>query len=301
MDRTTEQNTCWICGGEAVSTRDNQFDRSNVKCPRCGDFVISRTALASTIEGLEKWKLSCAVRQRHELGLSTFITYDNAKVIASGARIPRTPGDLINNIMEYLRSRTSGWGDPIPYSAETDFPALGLKDQPSFHEAISYAVERGLVVHHANRLVKITLSGWEHIDKLRAVSSESRDVFVAMWFNTDMLPVWESGIKPAVLACGYNPIRVDVQEYNEKICDMIIADIRSARFIIADLTGDRGGVYYEAGFAHGLGKQVILTCDRQWFDAHNVHFDLNHHNIIVYESPDGLKDRLVSRINATVL
>jgi len=34
--------------------------------------------------------------------------------------------------------------------------------------------------------------------------------------------------------------------------------------MICDLTGYRGGVYFEAGFAYGLGLEVIYTCRKDW-------------------------------------
>ena len=43
--------------------------------------------------------------------------------------------------------------------------------------------------------------------------------------------------------------------------------IRKSKFLIADFTGQRGGVYYEAGFAYGLGLPVIWTCRKDWFDG----------------------------------
>jgi hypothetical protein len=41
--------------------------------------------------------------------------------------------------------------------------------------------------------------------------------------------------------------------------------------LVADFTGQRGGVYWEAGFAQGLGIPVIRTCksDELW----KLHFD----------------------------
>jgi hypothetical protein len=50
---------------------------------------------------------------------------------------------------------------------------------------------------------------------------------------------------------GYNAMRTDLQEHNEKICDSIIAEIRKSRFLGADFIGHRGGVYFEFGFAKG--------------------------------------------------
>lgn len=81
--------------------------------------------------------------------------------------------------------------------------------------------------------------------------------------------------------------------------------------MVADLTGYRGGVYFEAGFAKGLGKPVIFTCRKDWFDGvlssegkpikEKVHFDINHQNIIVWENPEDLKKRIVNRIRATII
>ena len=54
--------------------------------------------------------------------------------------------------------------------------------------------------------------------------------------------------------------RTDREEFNDKICDRIIAEIRRSRFMIADVTGHRHAVYFEAGYAKGLGLDVIWTC-----------------------------------------
>ena len=52
----------------------------------------------------------------------------------------------------------------------------------------------------------------------------------------------------------------------------------------------RGGVYYEAGFAQGLGLPVIWTCRKDMIDY--VHFDTRHCAHIDWEAPDELKDKL---------
>lgn len=60
----------------------------------------------------------------------------------------------------------------------------------------------------------------------------------------------------------------------------------------------RGGVYYEAGLAQGLGIPVIWTCHQDCI-AH-VHFDTRQYNHIVWISPDDLKTKLINRIGATI-
>lgn len=62
------------------------------------------------------------------------------------------------------------------------------------------------------------------------------------------------------------------------------------------MTGQRGGVYFEAGFALGLGIPVIYLVDQS--DLNEIHFDTRQYNHIVYEND--LYERLKHRIEATV-
>ncbi len=72
-----------------------------------------------------------------------------------------------------------------------------------------------------------------------------------MWFDTSMNNAWERGIKPGIEDSGYEPIRINEAEFNDRIDDEIIAAIRRSRFLVADFTQDgdraRDGFYYEAG------------------------------------------------------
>ena len=70
------------------------------------------------------------------------------------------------------------------------------------------------------------------------------------------------------------------------IDDRMRVEIRSADFIVADLTHDSPGAYWEAGFAEGLGKPVIYTCEQTKFQTSRTHFDTNHHLTIVWDTKD---------------
>jgi nucleoside 2-deoxyribosyltransferase len=78
--------------------------------------------------------------------------------------------------------------------------------------------------------------------------------------------------------------------------DEIIASIRGAKFLVADFTGQRNGVYFEAGFMLGLGRPVIWICKKE--DLKNVHFDTRQYNTIDCVDETDLKKRLVNRILA---
>ena len=142
-------------------------------------------------------------------------------------------------------------------------------------------------------------------------TDSSRDVFVAMWFDDSMDEAWRNGFKAAIEETGYEPVRVDERHHNNFIEAEIIDCIRNAKFLVADFTSStyedpngnriscpRGGVYYEAGFAHGLGKDVIFSCHIDQFDG--VHFDTSHRNHILWRTPAELRTTLRERIVETI-
>jgi len=106
------------------------------------------------------------------------------------------------------------------------------------------------------------------------------------------------GFSPALEENGYVPMRIDAVQHNEKIDDRIIAEIRRSGLLVADVTGQRGGVYFEAGFAMGLGIPVIWTCRDD--EIANVHFDTRQYNHVVWSTPSDLREKLNLRIQASL-
>jgi len=148
----------------------------------------------------------------------------------------------------------------------------------------------------------LTAKGWERVYELETKGNPfSNKIFIAMWFDKSMTEAWENGIRTAIkdVFPGFAPIRIDYEEHNNEIVDEIIANIRESRFVIADFTGQRNGVYYEAGFAVGLNKPIIMAC--RVADFKNCSFDTNHRNHIVWKDPEDLRIKLINRIRATIL
>lgn len=148
----------------------------------------------------------------------------------------------------------------------------------------------------------ITPKGYARLDELKRTRVASEQAFVAMWFDKAMNDAYEKGIAAGIKDAGYKPVRIDKQQYNGKVDDEIIAEIRRSRFLVADFTqgesGARGGVYYEAGFAHGLNIPVIFTCRKDVLKK--VHFDTRQYNHIDWETAEELRDRVSKRISATI-
>ena len=147
---------------------------------------------------------------------------------------------------------------------------------------------------------RITPRGYAYLDSLKHTSALSQIGFCAMWFDIEMLPTWKDAISPAIYAAGYDPKRIDVHQHNNKIDDEIIAMIRRSKFVVADFTGQRGGVYFEAGFALGLGLPVIWTCEKS--NLEEVHFDNRQYNFVQWEKDklSEFKRSLQNRIEATL-
>ena len=84
-----------------------------------------------------------------------------------------------------------------------------------------------------------------------------------MSFSDDLKPIWEGPIYKAIKKAGYKPYRVDAEPHSDRIDVKIISEIKNSRFVVADITEQKRGVYFEAGFALGLGLPVIMVCQKR--------------------------------------
>ena len=158
--------------------------------------------------------------------------------------------------------------------------------------------ELQFVTQRDNGSYRITAKGRLHLEGVPNQNSSTG--FCAMWFNDKVLSLWTQVIEPAIRLSGYSPLKIDIKPHNNKIDDEIVASIRASRFVVADFTGQRGGVYYEAGFARGLGLPVIFMCRK--VDFKKLHFDIRQYNSISWspEDMDSARTELKNRILATL-
>jgi hypothetical protein len=120
-------------------------------------------------------------------------------------------------------------------------------------------------------------------------------VFVACSFNPDMDPIFDA-VAAAATAVGLRAARVKDFHGDYRIMDRILSSIRAARLIVADLSGERPNVYFELGYARGLGKTVI-TIRRT---SAVPHFDVQDWTCIEYIDSRPLEQQLQERFRLEI-
>lgn len=209
-----------------------------------------------------------------------------------------TVREKLDGLLKLLVESNPIPGTPITFKPARDFPLIFAANMLEAKFLLEQLDARGLI-----RLVKnvgysdVTADGYERLEKIEASSYKSSgNAFVAMWFDKSRDPIYKDAIEPAIREAGYKPLRIDKTEHVNRIDDEIIAELRQCRFQVADFTGQRAGVYFEAGFMLGLGRNVYWMCENS--ELANVHFDTRQYNFIDYESVKDAKRRLYNRIMA---
>ena len=103
-------------------------------------------------------------------------------------------------------------------------------------------------------------------------------VFVLMPFASEFDDLYQLGIKACCAEAGAYCERVDETYFDEGIVSRIYNQISKADIIVAEMTGRNPNVFYEVGYAHALGKRVILLTT----SAQDIPFDLIQYSHIVH-------------------
>ena len=233
------------------------------------------------------------------------------------ARLPSI-GEQLANLIRRLGDHQSETGAGFPSDAATEAAVIGAFNMQMFHQLCQDATASGLIrkigeTEQPNprddgvlRLPDygLTLQGWERYEIERKGGFAGRYGFLAMKFGDAVLDSFaEETIKPATKrGTGYD--LVDLRDVPRAgIIDNIMRQqIRDAAFVLVDLTHDNSGAYWEAGYAEGLGKPVIYTCEKSKFEKQKTHFDTNHHLTVVWDKdhPELAVEQLKAIIRATL-
>lgn len=310
------KSLCQVCRQELKDTRERPEGKhvSFFSCPQCGDYYASNSVLSvlpgkMDIEKDASVKISHMLRQAYESGdTPTLYTNTIEKILERNLPNPKEQADLF---IRWLGKNIDGPGVSIEVNSINHKSIIGAKSDSGFAFIIKYLLERELLVGHpfdtmgAPFGASLTLSfeGWHYFEDLTQGGGQYRKAFIAMKFCDHVLDkIVDSVFKPCVKQTGFDLYKLDDKPKAGLIDDRLRVEIQSSQFLIADLTHDNPGAYWEAGYAEGLGKAVIYTCEKSKFEKEKTHFDTNHHLTIIWDSedPEDAGESLKATIRATL-
>jgi hypothetical protein len=276
-------------------------DNIYVNCDHCGNFKLVGNFIIKHIDQKSKAILSIMTRRANEFNnQELYLDSTNFKDYIDTFN-SFSLKDLSNFFIEFVGKRTSYsvWFD-LPDSKA--FIVASLSSQ-KLHFVRDFLHSEGILEIGKNPYggqVRLTYKGWERFEDI-STRINSKLCFVAIPFNPTNLSLYENHLKPLLKdELGFDSVIVSERQHNEVIVDRIIYEINRSRFVIADASDKNANVYYEAGYARGLGKTVIWICRKSEEGKIELPFDTRNINHIVWETEEDLKSQLKMRILATI-
>lgn len=317
-----ETMNCPVCEEAGCSktppTKADTFPGLSYNCPRCGKFTLCGTLANGhfnnylTLHRRAVMSHRLRLKQRPD-GTPVQIYEEDLPNFRLDDPLP-SPAKQADNLILWIGDRRlphmefadvpapeiSAWiGAAIPTKK---FPGCALTWLLS-QDAVKNLVEGFGTGSPKTMEFRLYMAGWERYEALKHAQVKSRTAFMAMKFgDAELNRVVNDYFKPAVKAAGFELRPLTEGQPAGLIDDQLRVALHTSRFVIADLTHDNHGAYWEAGFAEGLSRPVIYTCRKQKWDATKSHFDTSHLNTIIWD-PENLQDaatRLTATIRATL-
>ncbi|MGH7812869.1 MAG: hypothetical protein ACREQI_02555 [Candidatus Binataceae bacterium] len=233
-------------------------------------------------------RLACEQGQRPEIDQKRLQEILDEQTLPSVA-------EQVDSLMLWLGGELLRMGKPnarVEVRERRKLTALvGASPQPE-NEGLDYLIE-GLAQKNLtfpsspHRFsIGLTFDGWQRYEDLKRARTESRLAFMAMPFGDALLDRLFSSFKEAVAETGFELRRIIDQPEAGLIDNRMRVEILKARFAVCELTKANAGAYWEGGFAEGIGRPVIYTCEKSHFEKNKTHFDTKHSHTVLWEESD---------------
>jgi len=302
---------CPFCSNSADVFRSQDAKGFIFKDCLCGEFVIEEEVWEDKVYNKllktdkQKRLFSGYLRNHPRVCITNdFIGAELEKILEFCNTI--TLPDKIQRLEKFIYLKTSSLGNPV-YIHGSLYTLFYLKDENELTSLVMYLEKAGFVStiegDSKNRweIPVLTVEGFSRIEARLTEGRLSNKVFIACKFNTDYQKKLVETIQKACISYGFDANLVSGERHNDNISNKIIADIKKSNFMIADFTGQNNGVYFEAGYARGMRKEVIRLIRKG--DIEELHFDTKQFNHIEWE--DGkwkeLMEALIDHIEVTII
>ncbi len=283
-----------------------------VQCPRCGEygiseyFIIAMDVKAKMIEN--SYAMSGLARECFEFNKKHPVFWkDGFEEYLAKQDVPEKY-DIeakAKKLLQYLKEKSKYYGDKTRITYIKDYPLAYAINANEFISLIELLEDSSLanLKGKDNVGVSIALSqkGWDVVGKLASQNLESTKAFIAMWVNTEMEETSLIKIQEAIRETGFQPMYIAQENFSETIMDKALKEIKESRFLIVDLTGGRNSVFFEAGFARGLGIDTIYIYRENSDEQLPADFYVKHYKCYKYKDLDKLKEVLIDAIGSRIL
>ena len=339
---SSKESNCPYCKSDASVQMQEDLTYCFVECPVCGryecrtfptimgadmkDKIASYLFYKGNIEKPEEVRFFNFIGTKEYFD-TTFAKYPwchHATLEEINAFYPHTFSERITLILLGLAKRAQFFGNVAEMSRNEILSAMfvhrynkegrNLDDEiisNQLKQILDYLEANKYIEYGGNDIFKINLlpDGWKRVDELQSDINISKSAFVAMAFNEGTKETREA-LKKGIIEAGYEPVLMDEKIHNQQIVPEMFRLIRESRFLVLEITDPNFGAYYEAGYALGLGKEVIICCKSDVFNMAYTgdeeqrrmrpHFDIAQKQILVWEDYDDLSNRLKEWIRAIV-
>ena len=305
---------CPVCG---LLNQDTQKVDSSiwVSCMRCGDFKITEE-LRDDLPSDEmrypylRIKLSHFIRRNQRPRNGETPPYDQKDLETSiDEYVAPNPAEQADDLLLWVAEKTTESGSWVNFALEEVQSVIrSLSTDNVWYICTSIETEEAIklnpsVLNGSIRTyqAQITFRGWRRVEEIRGLRKNSKTAFIAMKFGeVELDNLLENEIRRTVKDTGFIVRRLDDKPKAGLIDDRMRLEIKSARFVLVDLTHGNPGAYWEAGYAEGLGKPVIYLCKKEVFENPGTkpHFDTNHHLSVNWDLTD--KEAFCRQLKATI-
>jgi hypothetical protein len=312
---------CPICeahfGGEChelPSTRDVR----RFECAACGEFQIVDLLLSGQLENqptkltwLQRAALAHRLQTANRESKVPMVDCEWFNRFLCAPTLP-TPAIQAANIIRFVGEEVLRTGAPMerlrPNFASAVGSPRGEFARQLAKELVKKEILQGIEVRNGKRTyfgdLNLTLKGWEAYEAEKQGKIRGDYGFVALRFeNKELDSFLRTVISPALRSSIGLELK-DMRDFAKAgvIDNIMRAQIRDAAFVLADLTDDNAGAYWEAGYAEGLGKPVIYMCEATKFKRAQTHFDTNHCTTIKWtlKAPDDFTAELIATLRQSL-
>jgi hypothetical protein len=279
---------CPICASTVPSPKES-LDFTGYDCSRCGRWSVeaSSSSVATVVTRfIGEWappslqrrsRISHLLRRQQPqlLSSSRWIKLQNSDIerVAATDELLPSPIDQLSSLVLLIGDNQPSTTQPATLTIPSISAWIGAAiTHPSSDVGLSWLLEqpttRELIqsggAHEQDLPLRLSMPGWLRYEELKRHRVASRKVLMAMKFDDNELDtVFSTCFVPAVRRTGFQLRRATDDQPAGLIDDQLRVALRTSRFVIADLTHENNGAYWEADLQRDLDDRLFIRAKRQ--------------------------------------